>query len=70
MFDYLLFGKIPDILNLAGLHVIVDVVELLPDATHCFYNLAGSWFWLEKSDLKQKQCLKLLFDSQSEAQLH
>lgn len=59
--------QIPDILKLAKLHVIVDVVELLPDATHCFYNLAGSWFWLEKSDLKQKQCLTYFTFCQSEA---
>lgn len=64
MFDYSLPVQIPYILNLTKLHVNVDVTELLPDATHCFYNLARSWFWLEKSDLKHKQCLKLLFDSQ------
>lgn len=64
MFDYPLPVQIPYILNPAALHANVDVAELLPDATHCFYNLARSWFWLEKSDLKPKQSLKLLFDSQ------
>lgn len=45
--------------------ISVDMTEVLPGATHCFYNLAKSWFLL-KSDLKHKQFLllaikKLLF---------
>lgn len=51
--------------SLDNLHVSVDITDVLPGATHCFYNLAKSWFLL-KSDLKQKLFLllavkKLLF---------
>lgn len=46
--------------SLDNLHVSVDITEVLPGATHCFYNLAKSWFLL-KSDLKHKQFLLLAF---------
>lgn len=69
VFDYLPPVQIPYILNLVTLQGNVAVTELLPDAIHCFYNLVRSWFWLEKSDLKHKQCLQLLFDSQMRQEL-